>query len=194
MADEAADPVDMLSRALDQTGAVLAGIHPSQAELPTPCLSWDVRTLVDHIVEQVGQFTAQAAGAWPDRPAFAATDDWLTAYRKASYGLVDAWVQAGDLEGTIELPNLGEVPARFPIDQQVAEFAVHSWDLVTATGQTIELDPEIGQAALDWARQAMRPEFRGDEADGYVFGPETPIADDAPVYDRLAAFFGRHLV
>jgi hypothetical protein len=37
----------------------------------------------------------------------------------------------------------------------------------------------------------MRPQFRGTEAEGKAFGPEVPISDDAPVYDRLAAFYGR---
>jgi len=50
---------------------------------------------------------------------------------------------------------------------------------------------QIGQASLDWAQKALRPEFRGGEADGKAFGPEVPVGADAPVYDRLAAFFGR---
>ena len=30
-----------------------------------------------------------------------------------------------------------------------------------------------------------------DEASGQAFGPEVPVPADAPVYDRLAGFFGR---
>lgn len=48
--------------------------------------------------------------------------------------------------------------------------------------------------ALAWARTAMRPEFRGDEASGMAFGPEVEVPGDAPAEDRLAAFFGRHLL
>jgi hypothetical protein len=33
---------------------------------------------------------------------------------------------------------------------------------------------------------ALTPEVRGES-----FGPPVPVADDAPVYDRLAAFAGR---
>ena len=32
----------------------------------------------------------------------------------------------------------------------------------------------------------MKPEFRGQ-----AFGPEIPVLENAPVYDRLAAYFGR---
>jgi hypothetical protein len=28
---------------------------------------------------------------------------------------------------------------------------------------------------------------------GRAFGPEVPVPDSAPLYDRLAAFFGREL-
>jgi hypothetical protein len=34
----------------------------------------------------------------------------------------------------------------------------------------------------------MRPESRGP---GKAFGPEVPVPDDAPSYDRLAGWFGR---
>jgi uncharacterized protein (TIGR03086 family) len=76
---------------------------------------------------------------------------------------------------------------------QVAELAVHAWDLATSTGQSIDLDPAVGQAALEWMRGALLPAFRGEEAEGKSFGPEAPIADDAPLYDRLAAFSGREV-
>ena len=55
-------------------------------------------------------------------------------------------------------------------------------------GMLPDLDAELGQASLDWAKQSLKPEFRGQS-----FGPEVPTADNAPVYDKLAAFFGRKL-
>ncbi len=36
------DPVALLSRALDQTGTVIARVGPEQVALPTPCRSWNV--------------------------------------------------------------------------------------------------------------------------------------------------------
>jgi Mycothiol maleylpyruvate isomerase N-terminal domain len=44
----------LLSRAPDQTGAVVARVRPEQATLPTPCRSWDVRALVNHVIDQLG--------------------------------------------------------------------------------------------------------------------------------------------
>lgn len=187
------EPVDLLSRALDQTKRAIAGVRPEQATNPTPCDSWDVQTLVAHLVHDLDNFTVRARGGNPDWTAATPTldRDWTDAFGQGADQLLDDWRAAGDLSGTIEAPGMGELPARFPVDQQVAEFATHTWDLMTATDQHLDLDPEVGRAALDWARGALQPAFRGAESEGKAFGPEVPAPADAPVYEQLAAFFGR---
>lgn len=188
----ATEPLALLDRALDQTERVIAGIRPDQAHLPTPCSSWDVRALVGHLVDVLGTFAARARGESPGMPASAADpgDDWPGAFRARADELLAAWQAAGDLDRKVDL-GIGELPLRFVIDQQVTECAAHTWDLVTATGQRADLDPEIAEHALDWARGALQPAFRGTEAEGKAFGPEVQVPADAPAYDRLAAFFGR---
>lgn len=188
------EPLAVLSRALDQVGEVLAGVRDDQQDLPTPCRSWTVAQLGDHVVHDLRQFTMTATGGTPDwsEQAPVVARDRPAAFRQGAANLLDAWRRAGDLTGTITLPGMGPVPARFPVDQQSAEFAVHAWDLARATGQSTNLDPQVGQAALDWIHDALRPQFRGNEADGKAFGHEVSIPDDAPLYDRLAAFAGRH--
>ena len=187
------EPLAVLSRALDQVGEVLARVRDAQQDLPTPCRSWTVARLGDHVVHDLRQFTVTATGGRPDWSGQApvVARDRPAAFRKGAADLLDAWRRAGDLTGTITLPGMGQVPARFPVDQQIAEFAVHAWDLAKATGQSTEFDPQVGQTALDWMRGALHPQFRGDEADGKAFGREVSTPDDAPLYDRLAAFAGR---
>jgi uncharacterized protein (TIGR03086 family) len=191
---EPVHPLTLLSKALDQTGTVIAAIQEDQRALPTPCRSWDVEALTQHLLDDLEKFAVRARGGTPDWSTAKAGEretDVTDAYRKGADELLAAWRQAGDLTGAVELPGLGKVPARFPVDQQIAEFAVHSWDLARAVRQPTDLDPEVGAAALGWASKALRPEFRGDEADGKAFGIEVSVPADAPVYDRLAAFFGR---
>lgn len=186
------DPLMRLFYALEQTSAVIEGIRPEQATLPTPCRSWDVRALVEHVIDDLRQFTIAASGGRPDWAASAPSvgGDWGSAFRHGTHVLLAAWRERGDISGTVQLP-IGEVPVSFVVNQQIAEFVVHSWDLVRATGQAVDLDPGISAAALDWARTALRPEFRGDEDSGKSFGPEVAVPADAPVHDRLAAYFGR---
>ena len=186
------DPLSLLARAIDQAGAVIAGTRDDQAHLPTPCQSWDVSELVAHLVHDLELFAERAAGRSPDwsRPSPALDGDWVDAFRAAEGRVLAAWRAAGDLDASVTLPGGRELPKRFALDQQIAELACHAWDLAVATGQSTHLDEEVGQASLAWARQALQPQFRGTEADGKAFGPEVPVPDDAPVYDRLAGFFG----
>ncbi|MEU1422619.1 TIGR03086 family metal-binding protein [Kitasatospora sp. NPDC005751] len=188
------DPIDLLARALAQTAGLIDGIGAEQGTHPSTCRSWDVTQLVSHLLFDLRQFTLRAEGGDPDwsQPFDRVEGDWLHAFEAGAEELVAAWRAAGDLDGVIELPGGKHLPARFPLDQQIAEFAVHGWDVARSTGQsTAGLDQEVGRAALDWGRGALRPEYRGSEEEHHSFGPEVAAPEDAPVYDRLAAFFGR---
>ena len=178
--------LDLLSRAVEQTGATIAGVKPEQATLPTPCTEWDVRALVNHTVFDLKLFESIVHGAerpTPDENLIG--DDWLATYNQASRSLLDAWQRHGE-SGVMQLGRLGEVPATWAIGQHVADIAVHGWDIARATGQPTELDPDVGQVALEWAKASLKPEFRGQ-----AFGPEVTVPENTPLYDRLAAFFGR---
>ncbi|MET8626243.1 TIGR03086 family metal-binding protein [Kitasatospora sp. NPDC004669] len=188
------DPIELLARALAQTAGLIDGAGVELAGHSTPCRSWDVGDLISHLLFDLRQFTIRAEGGQPDlsQPFERVEEDWLHAFEAGAEQLVEAWRSVGDLTGAVELPGGGSVPARFPVDQQVAEFAVHAWDLAHATGQSVDgLDHEVASAALVWARGALKPEYRGEESDHHAFGSEVSVPAGAPPYDRLAAFFGR---
>ena len=186
------EPIEQLSRALDQTGAIIAAVRPDEAGLPTPCPAWDVAALINHVVEDVQHFTASASGErWERGQARDLIgDDWLGAYRRSADELLAAWRRPSAVDRKVQLP-FGEYPATWIVYQHIADIVVHGWDLATATGRSADLDPELSDVSLAWARDALRPEFRGDEASGRSFGPEVAVPDDAPAIDRLVGFFGR---
>jgi uncharacterized protein (TIGR03086 family) len=185
------DLVALLGSALDQAGALIAATTPAQAEAPTPCRSWDLRTLVNHTVHDVTQFTAMAGGDRYDKSERDLIgDDWGGAYRAAAAGLVDAWRQPGALERSVHLPS-GDLPATWSLGQQISDLAVHAWDIAKASGQPTDLDPEVGAYALAWGADNLKPPFRGTEAEGKSFGHEVDVDPGAPLYDRLAGVFGR---
>ncbi|MGI8328466.1 TIGR03086 family metal-binding protein [Actinomadura scrupuli] len=184
-------PIDLLARALDQAGTVIARVRPEQAALPTPCRSWDVRALVDHVVDEVHQFAVVTGGGKREHLGLDVLgDDWAGAYRAEADALLTAWRQPGALDRTQRLP-FGEVPAAWTVGQQITELVIHAWDIAKATGQPTDLDPELGRLALQWGLDNLKPEFRGDEASGNHIAPQVTVPDDAPLYDRLAAFGGR---
>ncbi len=180
----------LLERALDQTAGILALIRPEQESLPTPCQDWDVKALITHLtMSDLPHFTTGARGEavdWRTPPARRG-DDWLQEFRDGVRLLSSIWA-AADLDQPV--PSMGGKPAplRSRADQQIAELAMHSWDLAKATGQAPDLDREVAEHALGWSRQMLRPEFRGPEK---AFGKEVPVPEDASSYERLAGWFGR---
>jgi uncharacterized protein (TIGR03086 family) len=186
------DPRTTLSRALDQAGLVVAHITPDQWTNPTPCRSWDVSAVANHLINGLDRFRTTASGEKADwsQPMSDVEGDWAVEFRKRADGLAAAWAAVPDIQASMST-GLGELPMSFVVYQQVAEIAQHTWDLATATGQRDGLDGEVAAEALDWAEKALKPEYRGSEESGKAFGDQRPIADDASTPDRLAAFFGR---
>src|SRR5262249_49773485 len=102
--------VVMLGRTLDQTGAVIAAVKPDQADLATPCASFDVRQLINHIVYDARMFAETSQGR--DRPPAGEDligNDWEGAYDEAAAALLAVWQRPGATEGTIAIPQ-GELP------------------------------------------------------------------------------------
>jgi uncharacterized protein (TIGR03086 family) len=180
-----ADPLRLLARAIEQCGALVARIRPDQSGLPTPCRDFDVRALVNHTVFDAHSFTAMLNGAERGSPdADLLGDDWAAAYQTATAALLAAWRRRGT-DGTLQT-RIGEFPATWAVYQHTANLAVHGWDIATATRQSTRLDPEVGREALEWGRENLKPQLRGT-----AFGPEVEVPENAPVYERLAGFFGR---
>jgi uncharacterized protein (TIGR03086 family) len=186
-----ADPTDLLARAIQHTGSIVSRVRSGQATLPTPCRSWDVRALLTHVVADVLMFTATAGGGKSEqREPLISGDDWAGAYGEATSSLLGAWRREGVRGRTLSL-RMGEVPAAWAIGQQVADLLVHGWDVARATGQAANLDPELAGYALGWAKENLRPDFRGEEASGKMFGQEVAVSEGAEAQDRLVGFFGR---
>lgn len=149
-----ADTVALLERALDQTAAIIAAIPASEAGLATPCPGWDVAALVRHLTGQdLRNFLASARGEAADwqAPADELGQDWAADFRDRAARLMTVWQQA-DLDRQLPMPGDGQSALRSRADQQIAELAMHGWDLVVATGQQTGLDPALAEHALRWSR------------------------------------------
>lgn len=168
----------VLIHALDQAGDVLDHVHAEQVGNPTPCGEWGVGALADHVVQAPQNFLVMMRGAQPDwsAPTPHLTQGWAATYRVHSDDLLHAWH---------ELDGDPPVPASW----QVAELAVHTWDLAVAIGFPVErLDPEVAETGLGFMRENMTPERRGE-----AFGPEVEPPANAGPYEALAAFAGREV-
>lgn len=173
----ASDSVSSLSRALDQVSELLEHVHEDNLHDPTPCRDWDVAQLIGHLVGGTRKFAEAARGDQPDWSAGPepVTGSWTATFDSAADDLRHAWHQTGDDASSQA------------VDWQVAELAVHGWDLARALGQpTSSLDAEVAERGLAFMSQGLTADNRGA-----AFGEPVPISDDAPAPDRIAAFAGR---
>jgi uncharacterized protein (TIGR03086 family) len=180
-----------LERAFASTRSVLAGVAPEQLSNPTPCQSWQVRELINHIIGVSFWFADSVnAGVAPAPPETDFTiGEMVATYSDGIARSVDAFGRAGALEKMITLP-FGKISGAVYLGIATTDAFTHGWDLARATSQSTDLDRELAAELLDRARVFIQPAFRG--ADGErPFGPEQPTPPDATNADALAAFLGR---
>ena len=182
---------EILEQANASTEKVLANVSRDQLTLASPCESWQVRDVVNHIVGNNFWFEAIARdGVAPDRPNNAAPDetggDYVGRFRDGSAKAVTAF--AGAMDKTLTLP-WSPMPAAAFILMASADQFVHGWDLARATGQSEELDPELATQFLEFYRQAIPDEFRGPDPVA-PFGPLVTTSSADPVA-QLAGISGR---
>ncbi len=177
-----------LQQAIASTRSVLANVTADQMDNETPCASWKVSDLINHIVGGQQFFLAALNGEPPGGEADHSAGDFLASYDDASGKVIEGFGVEGVLEKMFTLP-FGTMPGSALMGLVMTDTFQHGWDLARATGQPTDLAPELAAAILAQSRQAIQDGFRGPE--GAPFGPEQVAGDDASNADRLAAFLGR---
>ena len=154
----------------------------------TPCESWDVSALINHMVGTHVFFLAGMNGTRPAESHGATDGDFLAAYDEATSATIVAFKVDGALEKTVKMP-FGEMPGAAVMGLATTDTFQHAWDLARATGQDSDLAPELASALLSASRQNISDAFRGPA--GAPFGPEQQCGDGDSNADQLAAFLGR---
>ena len=179
-----------LEAAIRTTRGVLAGVDRSQLDRTTPCASWKVSDLINHIVGTHHFFLAGLNGQPPSAEATDyAAGDFLAAFDEASAASLAAFSADGAMERIVKMP-FGEMPGSALAGIATTDTFAHGWDLAKATGQPTDLDPPLAAELLTGARQFIAPSFRGEDGKA-PFGAEQTAPEGASNADRLAAFLGR---
>ena len=188
------DPVSsqILQRACDSTLSVLSAIRSTDLDRPTPCASWTVRDVVNHILDSTAFFAELAeAGLAADHgedPDLTAGDFSGTFSQQASR-LVAAFSAPGAMDKIMKM-SIGELPGSVCAWIAASDVFTHGWDLARATGQPADLEPELAGMLLARVMQTLPDSMRGAAGEA-PFGPRVEVAESAPPADRLAAFLGR---
>lgn len=206
-ANEAFDPRPLFATAVRIAEPVIAGVRPDQLERPSPCVDFNVRELLDHLVFVLHRVAAIGRGD----EAFAAGslgdtkvehDDWAADWRARAADVESAWADARRLQETVVLPWATMTGAE-TLATYVAEITTHTWDLATATGQRAAWDDDVCQVALETMRRElpladrtpMWEAFRATAPANFQFDAPfanaVAVATDAPLIDQLVAWTGR---
>ena len=177
--------------AVASTRSVLEQVSAEHMASATPCASWNVKELVNHVVGGQHFFIAGLKGTPPsaDEVDYSA-GDFLASFDEATASMVEALSEEGAMEKMLTLP-FGEMPGAALAGLAATDTFVHGWDLAKATGQSTDLAPELAAGMLEASKQMIQESFRGPE--GAPFGAEQPCAEGACNADQLAAFLGREV-
>jgi uncharacterized protein (TIGR03086 family) len=172
------DLLDLYSRASAWTSTKVAGAS-SSLEAPSCCEEWDVRTLMNHMLQTQRYFVGAArnedvqppGGTPPD----VLSDDPGADFDRARAETLRTFGEPGVVEKTG--PALGIA---------FSDQLLHGWDLATSTGQDATMPEELPEAAYSF----IHGRFTDEQRPG-IFKPEIAVGPDASVQDKLLAYTGR---
>jgi uncharacterized protein (TIGR03086 family) len=179
------DQITQYRRAVDVFRPLLAEVGDEHLSLACPCADWDVQGLLAHATGAQRGLAAALSG--PYEPVSEPVSEDPREDFEAVVETMLATFTPDRLTTTIKTP-FGERPGEFLLGLATGDIFVHAWDLARALGRPTDLDPELAETILARMRETLPDAARGE---GRAFGPEQPVAADAPAADRLAAFTGR---
>jgi uncharacterized protein (TIGR03086 family) len=172
------DLLDLYERASDWTTSKVAGAT-SKLDAPTPCDQWNVRTLLNHMLETQKYFVGAAQGADVSPPAASPPEllgvDPRADFERGRSEMLSTYGAPGVIEKTG--PSLGIA---------FSDQLLHGWDLAKATEQDTRMPEGLPEAAFEM----IHGRFTDDQRKG-VFKPEIHVPTEASAQDKLLAYTGR---
>ena len=172
------DLLDLYERAGTGTASKVAGAA-DKLDAPTPCDDWNVKTLMNHMLDTQRYFLGAAQGAdtpppSPNPPELI-SDDPVADFDATRAEVLSAYRVPGVIEKTG--PSLGIA---------FSDQLLHAWDLAKASAQDATMPEGLPEAAYDM----IHGKFTEDQRKG-VFKPEVKVAKNASAQDKLLAYTGR---
>jgi uncharacterized protein (TIGR03086 family) len=171
------DLLDLYAQASEWTGTKVRGAS-TELDAPTNCEGWNVRTLMNHMLETQRYFAGSARGE--DVQLSADPPDLLSGdpgsdFEQARGDTLRTFGEPGTVEKTG--PALGIA---------FSDQLLHGWDLAVSTGQ----DSTMPRGLPDAAYKMIHGRFTDEQRKG-VFKPEIGLGSDASAQEKLLAYTGR---
>ena len=173
------DLLDLFERGSAWTASKIPAAA-TQLSAPTGCEGWDVRTLIDHMIQTQRFFAASARGQEPALPSPtpppAIGDDPIGVYDAVRADTINAFSDPGVIEKTG--PSLGIA---------FSDQLIHGWDLARATKQDATMPGDLASASFSMIDGRLTDEFRNQVG----FKPAIDVPASASTQDKLLAYTGR---
>jgi uncharacterized protein (TIGR03086 family) len=151
----------------------------SQYDARTPCDDWNVRALLNHMLETQRYFlgAARSEDASPPSPTppELISDDPAADFERTRKEMLHAFGEPGVLDRT-----------GISLGIAFSDQLMHGWDLARATGQ----DDTMPEGLPDAAYELIHGPFTDDERKG-IFKPEVTVRAGASPQEKLLAYTGR---
>jgi uncharacterized protein (TIGR03086 family) len=181
--------VEAVERAVAVFCAQAAGVTTADLDRGTPCVGWDVRTLLGHVA---GFYDAVADALHGERVDLVAAsidvgDDPAHQVESAATRMLLAWREPDALDRTLET-TIRDMPAALATRIVTGDSLLHAWDLARAFDRQLTMPDDLAAAQLAMMQQYYDPATRGP---GRGFDVAVDWPTTAPVQERLVALSGR---
>jgi uncharacterized protein (TIGR03086 family) len=174
---------------------LITGADDAELGAPTPCPSYTLGDLIEHVGGLALAFTAAAskeggpqAEMQPSGDASRLGHGWRTRIPRDLTALAQAWQKPGAWTGTTRIAAT-DTPAVMAGLAVADELVVHGWDIARATGQPYACEPVLVEAARSFLAQFASPD--APAGPDVAFGPSRELPAGAPLLDRVIALSGR---
>ena len=186
-----ADALGLLQAAISYALGAVQAVTPPRLPGPTPCVEWDLGTLLGHLndaLDTLGEgIDTGHIDPHPTHGDSGAEDggDPAATFGDRAGRLLGAWRAAGGRGRVVAIAG-HPLPASMVAATGAIEIAVHGWDVYRACGQARPIP-----AALATGLLAICPLLVTDATRPRLFGAPVAVSPLASPSDQLVAFLGR---
>jgi uncharacterized protein (TIGR03086 family) len=181
--------VELLESAVSYALADAALVTPQLLSRPTPCLGWDLETLLEHLCDSIAVLheTIDSTGVGAGGPAGHPGPgyDLAARLRGQAASLLAAWAAAGPTGRLVDIGDR-QLTASMVAVTGAIEITIHGWDISVACGARRPVPPGLAAVLLPVAAVLITPYTRS----GLFAGP-VRLPAPACAGDQLVALTGR---
>ena len=184
-----------LGPAAQRLAELVVRVGDDELGKPTPCPSYTLGDLIEHVGGLALAFTAAAnkdggryADMEPSGDAARLGEDWRARIPRDLATLAEAWREPAAWAGTTRIAG-SDGPAEIIGLSAADELVVHGWDVARATGQPYACEPGLLAAAESFLAMFASPD--APAGPDVPFGPSRKVPAGSPKLDRVVALAGR---